>query len=371
MPIYMDRHDIPHGITAKHVAEMHQEDLKVQHLYGCKGMTYWCDDNRRTAFCLIEAPNKKALQDMHNHAHGDVPHSIIEVNQDIVESFLGRIEDPESIKNKELDVIDESAFRFIMIIRLKTLSLRNGTSEHQMSELQNFNQSITEIIEDFEGRIVERKTDCWLASFSSVSKTVLCALEVQTKFKEIIDNDQIVNLNLQIALNAGIPVTKRDTLFEDAIKIGERFCTSVKGEIVISSEIKELYKSENLNVFVDSDFINTLHPSDEKFLNVLMDYTEEIWNSTDMNVEKFSKQLGYSKSQLYRKMISITGKSPNTFLKEYRLNKAVNLLNKQAGNISEVAFETGFNSPAYFSKCFSEVYGVLPSNYAKRALINS
>ena len=81
MPIYMDRHDIPEEITAEHVAQMHQEDLKVQHLYGCKGMTYWCDEHRRTAFCLIEAPNEQAIKDMHNNAHGEVPHKIIEVNK--------------------------------------------------------------------------------------------------------------------------------------------------------------------------------------------------------------------------------------------------------------------------------------------------
>lgn len=371
MPIYMDRHDIPHGITASHVAEMHQEDLKVQHLYGCKGMTYWCDDNRRTAFCLIEAPNKEALQNMHNHAHGDVPHSIIEVDQNIVESFLGRIEDPESDENSELPVIDETAFRFIMVTSIRSLSLKNGTSEYQKNGLRNFNGSITQMINEFEGRVVQRKRDCFLASFTSVSKAVLCALEVQVRFKEFIDGDQMINSNLQIALSAGVPVTEKDSLFEDAIKTAERLCDAVRGDIVISSEIRELYKGENLNVFVDSDFVNTLHPSDEKFLNILMDYTEEIWNNTDMNVEKFSKQLGYSKSQFYRKMISITGKSPNTFLKEYRLNKALNLLNKQAGNISEIAFESGFNSPAYFSKCFTEVYGVLPSSYVKQTVVNS
>ena len=46
MPIYMDRHDIPKEITATHVAQMHQEDLKVEHLYGCRGITYWCDDQK-------------------------------------------------------------------------------------------------------------------------------------------------------------------------------------------------------------------------------------------------------------------------------------------------------------------------------------
>jgi len=367
----MDRHDIPQGVTAKHVAEMHQEDLKVQHLYGCKGMTYWCDDKRMTAFCLIEAPNKEALQEMHDHAHGDVPHSIIEVNQNIVESFLGRIEDPEKVKSSELPVIDETAFRFIMVTRLKCLKLNNNTSEHQKIEQQNFNQSVIGIVDDYKGRVVQSNTECFLASFTSVSEAVECSLKVQSKFRQYTDKGQFEHSILQIGLSAGVPVTEKDSIFEDAIKTAERLCNVVKGEIVVSSEIKELYKSENLNVFVDSNFINTLHPSDEKFLNGLMDCTEEVWNNTDMNVDKFSKQLGYSKSQLYRKMISITGKSPNTFLKEYRLNKALNLLNKQLGNISEVAFETGFNSPAYFSKCFSEVFGVLPSNYAKRTIINS
>ena len=364
----MDRHDIPHGITAKHVAEMHQEDLKVQHLYGCKGMTYWCDDSRMTAFCLIEAPNRKALQDMHNHAHGDVPHSIIEVDGKIVESFLGRIEDPESIKSKELEVIDETAFRFIMVTSLENLYFKNDDNLKKNLELLDLKESIAGIIDDFDGRVVHSKSDCFLGSFTSVSKAVSCALEVQTKFKEFIDLNTIENFNLQIGLSAGVPVTKKESLFEDAIKLAERLCNIVKGKIVLSSEIKELYKSENSNVFVDSIFIKTLHPSDEKFLNILMNYTEKIWNNTDMNVDKFSKDLGYSKSQLYRKMIAITGKSPNTFLKEYRLNKALNLLNRQVGNISEVAFETGFNSPAYFSKCFSEVYGVLPSRYAKQVL---
>lgn len=87
MPLYMDRHDTPPEITAKHVAEMHQADLKVEHLYGCKGITYWCDDKRHHPFCLIEAPNREAIQKMHDHAHGEVPYNIIEVDEKLVESF--------------------------------------------------------------------------------------------------------------------------------------------------------------------------------------------------------------------------------------------------------------------------------------------
>lgn len=53
---------------------------------------------------------------MHNHAHGEVPHRIIEVDDSIVESFLGRIEDPVKARNTELNIINDPAFRTIMVV---------------------------------------------------------------------------------------------------------------------------------------------------------------------------------------------------------------------------------------------------------------
>ena len=61
-------------------------------------------------------------------------------------------------------------------------------------------------------------------------------------------------------------------------------------------------------------------------------------------------------------MMMLVGKSPNIFLRDYRLDKAVVLLEKGNGNISEVAYQTGFSSPAYFSKCFHKKFGIRPSN---------
>ena len=56
MPIYMDRHDLD-SVTAKDVALVHLEDIKVQGKFNCKGLTYWFDEERGTAFCLVESPN--------------------------------------------------------------------------------------------------------------------------------------------------------------------------------------------------------------------------------------------------------------------------------------------------------------------------
>lgn len=98
-----------------------------------------------------------------------------------------------------------------------------------------------------------------------------------------------------------------------------------------------------------------------------MDRIEESWSDSNLSVDDLGKELGYSKSQLYRMVISLTGKSANRLIRDYRLRKAIELLDQQKGNISEIAFETGFNSPAYFSKCFQKKYGMLPSDYAKQS----
>lgn len=368
MPIYMDRHDVSDEVTAEHVAQLHQADLKIEHEYGCRGLTYWFDGDRNTAFCLIEAPNKEALQQMHDHAHGSLPHSIIEVSESVVESFLGRIEDPKKSLNDNLNIINDPAFRVIMLI--ETSNFLNRVEANQFSIFtQKFHRSVTKTIKQFKGRTVKQDNNSYLISFKSVSNAVLCALKVQSNFKYITPKFDITNRKLKIGIGCGIPVTIKSNLFEEAIELTTRMCEIVKDQIVISHEVKLLYESENRNSFINKEHIRTLKPAEEKFLNTLMDYVEKTWNDSQFKIDNLSKSLGYSKSQVYRKLKSITGKSANNFIREFRLHRALSLLHKQKGNISEIAFETGFNSAAYFSKCFFNKYGILPSKYLQQHII--
>ena len=94
MPIFMDRHDLS-GATATNVADAHRKDLEIQDRYGVKFLTYWFDEGRGTAFCLVEAPDKETAQRVHHDAHGHVAGDIIEVALSTVEAFLGRISDPQ------------------------------------------------------------------------------------------------------------------------------------------------------------------------------------------------------------------------------------------------------------------------------------
>ena len=227
--------------------------------------------------------------------------------------------------------------------------------------LQSVFDEFDAIVNRFEGSIVQHKKGAFLISFVSTKNAVDAALEVG----KIFNTKQDASLKLNIGLSAGLPVTKNEGLFEETIKVADRLCDIANDGIVITSEVKDLYESENLNIPINTKFIRALKSSDEQFLMRLGDFMEKKWSDPTLHVDDFCTNLGYSQSQLYRKMSSVVSKSTNGFVKDFRLAKALKLMNKKDKNISEIAFESGFNSIAYFSKCFKNKYHILPSAYLK------
>ncbi len=359
MPIYMDRHDVSEVVTAEHVAQLHQADLKVQDQFGCTGLTYWFDDKRRTAFCLIEAPNKQAITAMHNHAHGEIPHSIIEVDTGIVESFLGRIADPVKAGSSGLHIIDDPAFRTILAIALAHASPGKKATIPFTVLAKQLEEIIREILNEFEGSVVRSITGRMLVSFQSVSKAVDAALAIQVQCHK----PAFENLALNMGLSAGVPVTNKQSIFEDSITLAQRICEIIPAQLVVSADVTELCSSDTLHSFNTAGKVVTLTHHEETFITQLMDFIESSWSDAALKVDDLSKPAGLSKSQLYRTLKSLTGKSPNTFLKDYRLAKALELLSKKNSNVSETAFQAGFSSPSYFSKCFQKKYGHTPSGH--------
>ena len=102
---------------------------------------------------------------------------------------------------------------------------------------------------------------------------------------------------------------------------------------------------------------------DDAFLRRFVGQIEKVYADPEYNVEKLSDTLGLSRGHLHRKIKELTGKTPVEFLRNYRLNQAAQLLRQKRCTVSEVAFQTGFSSAAYFTKCFKAVYDVTPSDY--------
>lgn len=101
--------------------------------------------------------------------------------------------------------------------------------------------------------------------------------------------------------------------------------------------------------------------SEQVFLDKVMRAIEANMSEEDFGVEELAKEVTMSRSQLHRKLIALTGQTPSEVLRNTRLLRAKELLQKKAATPSEVAFRVGFNSHTYFSKCFKEEFGVSPS----------
>lgn len=107
----------------------------------------------------------------------------------------------------------------------------------------------------------------------------------------------------------------------------------------------------------------TITPVDEKFLKQALEIIEKQIDNPEFSVDEFSKEMYMSRVTLYRKIHSLTGKSPLDFIRSIRLKRAVQLLDKSGMSISEVAYQVGFNDPKIFRKFFKEEFRITPSDY--------
>ena len=105
--------------------------------------------------------------------------------------------------------------------------------------------------------------------------------------------------------------------------------------------------------------------ADEKFMQKLFKIIEKYLTDPDLKVDKICEEMGFSRSNLYRKLKAITDLPLNDLIRHKRLEIATQMLKQTEMNITEIATATGFSTLAYFTKCFKSAYGVSPSEYQK------
>ena len=110
----------------------------------------------------------------------------------------------------------------------------------------------------------------------------------------------------------------------------------------------------------------TLNSSDEHFLERAIKIVEENISNANLDIALLEEELKMSNMQVYRKLKSLTNLSGNEFIKNIRLKKAVQLLESENYNISEIAYKVGFNDPSYFARMFKKQYGKVPSEYVEK-----
>ena len=100
---------------------------------------------------------------------------------------------------------------------------------------------------------------------------------------------------------------------------------------------------------------------DNDFLRKFNLYVEEKIDDETLSVEILSKSMHLSRSQLHRKIKALTGQPPNDFVRNYRLDRAMDLLKNKEGNVMQVSLMVGFGSEKYFSTRFKERFSLSPS----------
>lgn len=362
MPIFMDLHIVP-GVSAKDVAEAHRMDVYIEKDHHCTCLTYWVDEPRGHVFCLIDAPNKESVMELHNRSHGLTPHKIIEVNPGLVQSFLGRIKDPELTPLTEtgLPIIDDSSFRILLTVLIEEnyADYEGFSSEHLREIRQDRYELLQKIVSAHLGSEAVLEGDYFIASFLNVADALAAAQSVGVQLK-----GAKYLQRFSVSLHAGEAVAKSDKLFGETIALSKALCAlQMPEKLRLSAAARDLLTDDQVLKMGKQSYLQS--QQDEEVLTALFETLESNYENAEFGIDELTKAMAMSNSAMYRRCIAITGYSPNDLLREFRLAKAANFIRQQKDSLTSVAYKTGFSSPSYFGKCFKKRYGLMPIRFAE------
>ncbi|MBN2103417.1 response regulator [bacterium] len=125
---------------------------------------------------------------------------------------------------------------------------------------------------------------------------------------------------------------------------------------------KKLFKRYKNNILMPLSEV-AITSADEQFLTRASEIIVKNMEDERFGPDSLGKEIGLSRSQLHRKLRAVVNMSTTEFIASIRLRQAAILLEKKTGTISEIAYQVGFSNPAYFSECFKEQFGCVPSKY--------
>jgi class 3 adenylate cyclase len=245
MPLYMDIHEVPGGVSPEDVAKAHAEDVKIEDNYGVHYHKYWVNEKAGKIFCLCHAPNAEAATQVHREAHGMVADKIIEIQPELAEGFLGGVEVNEAGAALVPGATNERdpgirTVLFTDIVDSTTLTQTLG-DEAAMALLDLHNTVVRNALAGLGGREVKHTGDGIMASFVSAAAAVKCATQIQRDLAKHEKNQGDPKLKVRIGAAAGEPVEQHRDLFGSTVQLAARLCAQASPEqILVSNAIAEL-----------------------------------------------------------------------------------------------------------------------------------
>jgi signal transduction histidine kinase/DNA-binding response OmpR family regulator len=141
----------------------------------------------------------------------------------------------------------------------------------------------------------------------------------------------------------------------------------IKNLIAIRQKLQRKYLGESWQ----KPNVVTVISVHQKFIEALKNVIEKNIDNDQFGVDDLGKEMAMSRSQIHRKLKALTNLSATTFIRNYRLHRAAELLKQGAGNVTEISYQVGFSSQTYFSSSFHELFGCSPSEYQKHIIIKN
>ena len=134
--------------------------------------------------------------------------------------------------------------------------------------------------------------------------------------------------------------------------------------IPVSDEQTEKRLTDN----PETDKSPVMSPNDRKFMDRLVEFMEKNMDNGELIVDDFVHELAVSRSVFFKKLKTLTGLAPIEFIKEMRINRAVQLIETGEYSMTQISYMVGINDPRYFSKCFKQKMGMTPTEYRDKVL---
>jgi class 3 adenylate cyclase len=242
----MDIHNLPDGTTPEDVGKAHEKDMETQRKYGVEFSKYWVNEKAGKVFCLCDAPNAEAAEQVHREAHGMMPEKIIEVQPELAEGFLGSAETNAAgavvLSGRGINERDSGIRTILFTDIVNSTALTQSLGDESALAILGVHDAIVrDALSALGGREVKHTGDGIMASFVSAASAVRCAIQIQRELEKHANANPDRSLKVRVGAAAGEPVEQNNDLFGSTVQLASRLCAHAQPEqILVSNAIPDL-----------------------------------------------------------------------------------------------------------------------------------
>lgn len=283
------------------------------------------------------------------------PDEIVEESSDYHSIFTQKIDIPEPANTPDNK---QRKPHTLLIVEdnpdVRQYIVSNLSESYNIIEAVNGEEAIHKVINHLPDLII---TDLMMPKMDGMEMSIKIKNDIRTSHIPII---MLTAKSMNDDIKEGYKIGADDYItkpFSAALLV-----VRVENMIRSRAKLKELYGKQFTLETLGVEAISL----DEQFLQKLYAIMEKNISNPEFDLDKVSHEIGMSRTNLYRKIKSLTNLSPSEFIRNFRLSMGAKILKEAKLPVSEVYVAVGFNSHAYFSNCFKAFYGVTPTEYTKK-----